>query len=214
VDYSWRADEVIYWNNVALDLVQQSATNPPKASRDLAIVQASVYDALNALDRAYDPLYFQPTVIGPASREAAVAAAACQALIGLYPNYATSLNSTLTTRLAGISEGATKDNGIAVGQMVANYMLTWRASDGWDAGATYEGSMDAGQWRPTPPDFQSGTAPLWGHVTPFALPDAEDFRPGPPPAMNTPEYAAAVNEVKLLGASGSLTRTPDQTQVA
>jgi len=209
-----RADEVIYWNNVALDLMRQTAANPPKASRDLAIVQASVYDALNAIDRAYDPLYFQPTVTGPASREAAVAAAAYQALVGLYPGYAGSLNTILNTRLASIPEGAAKDNGIALGRNVANSMLTWRASDGWDASAIYEGSTDPGDWRPTPPKFQSGTAPLWGHVAPFAIPNAEDFRPGPPPAMNTPEYAAAVNEVKLLGASNSTARTPDQTEIA
>lgn len=78
-----RADEVLSWNTAALDLVQQSAANPPKAGRDVVIVQASVYDALNAIDQAYSPLYFPPAVTGPASREAAVAAAAHQALAGI-----------------------------------------------------------------------------------------------------------------------------------
>jgi hypothetical protein len=209
-----RADEVLYWNTVALDLVQQNATNPPKTSRDLAIIQASVYDALNAIDRAYSPLYFQPAVTGPASREAAVAAAAHQALLGLYPSYASSLNGILSTRLASIPDEAAKDNGIALGRNVANSMLTWRAADGWDAGFTYVGGTAPGQWRPTPPDFKPGLAPLWGQVTPFAIPSADEFRSGPPPALNTPEYAAAVNEVKLLGASHSAARTPDQTQIA
>jgi hypothetical protein len=209
-----RADEVLYWNSVALDLVRQSATNPPKASRDLAIVQASVYDALNAIDRTYNPLYFQPAVSGPASREAAVAAAACQALAGLYPSYANSLDNLLNTRLATFPDGAAKDNGIALGHNVANSMLAWRASDGWDAQAAYVGGTAPGQWRPTPPDFKPGLEPLWGQVTPFAIPDAQEFRPGPPPALNTPAYAAAINEVKLLGASNSTARTPDQAQIA
>ena len=69
-----RADEVTYWNSVALDLAQETTSPPPKVSRDLAIVHSAMYDALNAIDAAYEPLYSAPTVTGPVSREAAVAA--------------------------------------------------------------------------------------------------------------------------------------------
>jgi hypothetical protein len=51
-------------------------------------------------------------------------------------------------------------------------------------------------------------------VTPFALPDPSAYLPPPPPALNTPEYAAALNQVESLGALQSTTRTADQTQTA
>ena len=38
--------------------------------------------------------------------------------------------------------------------------------------------------------------------------------PPPPPALNSPEYAAALNQVESLGAANSTTRTPDETQAA
>lgn len=54
----------------------------------------------------------------------------------------------------------------------------------------------------------------WGHVKPFVIPSAAGFRAPPPPAINTPEYAEAFNEVKRLGGDGIVTpteRTSDQT---
>jgi hypothetical protein len=208
------ADEVTYWNRVALDILKESATAPPKAARDLAIVQAAVYDALNAIDRTHDPLFFQPSISGPASLESAVAGAASQALVGLYPDYETRLDDTLSARLGDIPAGPARNNGVALGQVVADNMLALRASDGWAADGIDVGNTPPGQWRPTPPEYQSGLAPHWGSVDLFSISSSARFLPGPPPALDSPEYAQALREVKLLGASDSTTRTPDQTQIA
>jgi hypothetical protein len=40
------------------------------------------------------------------------------------------------------------------------------------------------------------------------------FRPGPPPALSSAEYAKAYNQVKLYGGIDSKLRTPDQTAFA
>ena len=199
VSTGW-ADEVTYWNQVALEIMKQSATHPPKVGRDLAIMHSAMYDALNAIEGTHYPLFYEPSVTGPASQESAVAAAAHQALVNLYPAYAASLNQMLNTRLAAIPDGAAKSNGIALGQSVADNMLALRASDGSNLTADYPGSTTPGQWRPTPPGYKPGLAPLWGNVTPFSIPSADDFRPGPPPALTSPEYAAAVEQTKELGA--------------
>ncbi len=161
--------------------MKESATHPPKVGRDLAIVQSSVYDALNAIDRTYFPLYYQPSVSGPASREAAVAAAAHEALVGLYPGYESSLDTLLSTRLGGIADGAAKNNGVSLGRTVADNMLALRASDGSNAQSVYEGSAEPGKWRPTPPLYRTGLAPHWRNVEPFAISSPADFRPGPRP---------------------------------
>jgi len=209
-----RADEVTYWNSVALDIVKESVVHPPKVGRDLAIMHSAMYDALNAIDRTHFPLFYEPPVTGPASREAAVAAAAHQTLVNLYPAYEARLNDLLNARLAGISNEAAKSNGIALGRDAADNMLALRASDGSTATSIYTGSTTPGQWRPTPPAYRPGLVPLWGHVTPFSISSAQDFRPGPPPALTSQQYAAAVEQVKSLGSSNSTTRTPDQTQIA
>ncbi len=208
------ADEVTYWNNVALDILKESATSPPAVGRDLAIVHSSIYDAVNAITGTYSPLYYQAATSGPLSQEAAVAAAAYEALAGLFPSRATALKDLLDARLAGIAEGPAKDNAVALGQSVADNMLTLRATDGWNRQVSYPGGTEPGQWRPTPPKYLPATAPQWGDVRPFAIPRAGDFRPGPPPALTSSEYAAALNEVESLGASDSTARTPDQTQIA
>src|SRR5262249_35117988 len=49
-------DAVLHWNHVLLETVQQDATTPPLASRNMAIVQAAVADAVNAITGA--PAYF------------------------------------------------------------------------------------------------------------------------------------------------------------
>jgi hypothetical protein len=50
-------------------------------------------------------------------------------------------------------------------------------------------------------------------VTPFVLESGSQFRPVPPPALTSDEYAAAINEVQSLGSATSATRTADQTVV-
>ena len=71
-----------------------------------------------------------------------------------------------------------------------------------------------GQWRPTPPDYTDAWGPDWGRVKPFAIASTAPYLPPPPPALNSPEYAAALNQVESLGALDSTTRTSDQTQAA
>jgi hypothetical protein len=78
----------------------------------------------------------------------------------------------------------------------------------------YLGSTDPGKWRPTPPNFTAGAQPYWANVTPFALTSPSQFRPGPPPALDSAAYKAAYDEVKSLGRVDSTTRTADQTQIA
>jgi hypothetical protein len=70
-----------------------------------------------------------------------------------------------------------------------------------------------GKYRPTPPNFPAPAFTNWGAVTPFVLDRADQFRPGPPPALTSATYAAAINEVKSLGSATSTTRTAEQTQI-
>jgi len=74
-----------------------------------------------------------------------------------------------------------------------------------------------GEWRQDPIAQQAvALGALWGQVTPFVITSVHQFRLPPPPAIDSPEYAAAFNEVKTLGGDGVVTpttRTAEQTQV-
>ena len=51
-------------------------------------------------------------------------------------------------------------------------------------------------------------------MTPFALTSPSQFRPGPPPALTSAEYATDINEVKAVGRATGSTRTAEQTELA
>jgi hypothetical protein len=51
-------------------------------------------------------------------------------------------------------------------------------------------------------------------MRPFALASPSQFRPGPPPALKSREWAADYNEIKELGGKTSGTRTAQQTETA
>ena len=80
--------------------------------------------------------------------------------------------------------------------------------------AAYTPGTAPGDWRPAPPAFAPAQTPQWPAVRPFALCSGSQFRPPPPPALDSPQYAAAFNEVKDFGAVDSTVRTPQQTEVA
>jgi hypothetical protein len=95
-------------------------------------------------------------------------------------------------------------------------MLTLRASDGAAAAidAPYIPGNRPGDWNPTPPAFLPALDPGWGRVQPFLLRHGSQFRPGPPPALDSPRYTRDFDEIKAIGSNASVTRTQDQTDLA
>ena len=70
-----------------------------------------------------------------------------------------------------------------------------------------------GDYRPTAPDFTPAAAVHWGSVTPFVLESSAQFRCAEPPAPNSPRALADLEEVKAIGGSKSVTRTPEQSEI-
>src|SRR5207302_10284199 len=67
---------------------------------------------------------------------------------------------------------------------------------------------------PISPSYSPPASPQWPGVTPFCLQSGAQFQPPPPPALTSPEYTAAFNQVKELGSFDSTARTADQTEAA
>src|SRR5262249_20648741 len=132
----------------------------------------------------------------------------------LVPAQATALDLQLKASLQGIKDGDAKSAGILVGQVAAQKILAARAQDGSDKVVNYTPGTNPGDWQPTPPAFASPVAPQWAQVTPFGLQSPSQFRSPLPPALTSPEYTAAFNQIKELGSFDSTTRSADQTEAA
>jgi hypothetical protein len=144
------ADVVTDWNNAALDAIRAGNTAPPIASRSLAILHASTYDAVNGIARTHEPYLVQSAVSGSASRKAAASAAAHEALVNLFPARTSIFDALHAAILATIPNGSQKTAGIVWGEFVANQILAARANDGSDAIVPPPGGSGPGVWVPTP----------------------------------------------------------------
>jgi hypothetical protein len=220
------ADPVLEWNAIALDALKNDSylganakqAGPDRASRALAIVQAAVFDAVNSIDRSYDPYLIQVNAPRDASIGAATAQAAHDTLVNLFPDYTPVLDLRLAADLSsGASSIVSEVEGVVVGHVVAAAILAARSNDGADVPMNYTFGSGPGAWQPDPlhPN-QTPVGSLWGNVTPFALTSGEQFEAPPPPALTSQEYTDAFNEVKNYGGDGVTTptlRTPEETQI-
>jgi membrane-associated phospholipid phosphatase len=206
-------DVVIEWDQVLLDETVANKVSPAVFPRDAAIMSAAVYDAVNSIDGSYTPYFVDIKAPRGASLEAAAAQAAHDTLSGLFPADRATFDATLATDLAAIPPGRVR-LGAAVGQAVAQQILAWRSTDGFNTPATYVPGTAPGDWQPTPPAYAAAAFPQIATMTPFCIPSDSAFRPGPPPDLTSPEYAAGYNELMAIGAANSTTRTPDQTTTA
>ncbi len=208
------SDVVLDWNGVLLNAVYTDKTAPPLASRNMAIVQTAVFDAVNSFANTYQNYHFTGAAPTGASLEAAAAAAAYNTLLQLYPKQKTYFDNALISSLAKIADGKAEDDGVAFGKQVADDLLAFRSNDGASKTVTYTPGTDPGDWQPTAPGFAAALAPQWGNVTPFGLTSGSQFRPAGEPVLTSDKYTADFNQVKELGSIDSTTRTADQTQIA
>jgi hypothetical protein len=209
-----RSDVVLHWNEVALNAIKAERTPPPLAARNLAILHAAVYDAVNVLDGRHRPYRVTLRPEGVVSSEAAAAIAAHRILLELYPSRVDACDSALDAALETIPDGPAKEGGVALGLRVAEEMLRARAEDGSRRESRFPTSNSPGRWRPTPPGYRQALLPHWRYVTPFAIPTTRDFVPVPPPALNSAAYTEAWREVRDLGRRDSRARTAEQTTIA
>jgi hypothetical protein len=218
-----RADAVTDWNAIASTAIVTNAGQPPPPSAlSFAMVQGAVYDAVNAIDRGYQPYLVQPNANPTDSKEAAAATAAFRVLVGfpdlpgLFPAQLPTLQPQYDTYLANLPDDppGSRDAGIAVGEATARAMLIARTNDGRFGPSPQLYPPAPGIWRPTPPNFANDPAPWVGNVHPFLVPDAEMLRTDGPNALTSHAYTEDLNEVKELGSLTSITRTPDQTDAA
>lgn len=208
------ADVIGDWNAQAIAVIRTETTAPPLAARNLAMLHVAIHDAVHSLAKTHRPYAANVAPAGPASAEAAVAGAAHQVLVNLFPSQRAAFDATFATSLSGIPDDLERNRGVELGRTVANVVLSLRANDNASTTIPYIPSSEPGAWRRTPPFFRPPDLPHWGHVQPFALSRGSQFRPPGPPQLDSAAYAAELEQVRLLGGTQSAIRTPEQTLIA
>jgi hypothetical protein len=207
-------DVVLQWNRVLMETVLTPGQHPATIMqvRSYAMMHAAIFDAVNSVDGGHTPYLTDVPGSQNASIEAAAAQAAHDVLAALYPTRLAVFDAVLATSLQGIDEYRAQQ-GIRVGQIVAERMLATRSNDGWTVTPpSFTLPATPGNWQPT--SSSGATFTHYPSVMPFAITSAYQFAPKPPPALTSAQYAADLNEVKEIGSASSATRTADQTQVA
>jgi hypothetical protein len=207
---------VLEWNTTLLGIVRDPRLQPKTIhpTRSSAIMNAAVYDAVDAIDGSRAQYLTHLTAARSASEPAAAATAAHDVLVALYPGAKATLDTQLRSDLARLS-GSAVQQGEDVGHAAAAALLGARAHDGASVKPpAFAATSIAGRYQPVPPAFTPPVFRQWGKVQPFTMSAADQFRSPAPPALDSAEYAATFRQVQSRGAKQSTTRTADETQAA
>jgi hypothetical protein len=199
------------------------------STRVVALVSASVFDAVNGIDPRFRPLHVTPAAPHNASQRAAAIQAAYVILVDLYSAQSTTLMAQRDASLAALASTEKAQSiaaGVAWGQAVADAIWAWRLTDGiapppppFLGVQSIVGTPAAiGAWRPTPMangvPGASGAGPQFATMTPWVLTRPSQFRLPAPPALNSPEYAADLDELFKMGVYSGSGRLQDQSDLA
>ena len=204
---------------------------PTRASRAMAIVHIAMFDSINAVIGGYQSYTGIPAASKDKNKpkdnnnpqmEAAMMQSAHDTLCALFPSQVPYFDADLAADLGTMPPGQVKDKskGIVLGHRVAATILSLRSNDDSDdpeplIGSGFTPSLLPGFWREDPISLKKiALGAFWGEVTPFTMTSSSQFRAPVPPALDSPEYTAAYNEVKAIGGDGIVTpttRTQDET---
>jgi hypothetical protein len=219
-------DPVLEWIGVMNTTVLTANTPPNVTGRVVALVSASVFDAVNGIEPRFRPLHVRPDAPHDASQRAAAIQAAYVILMDLYgAQQGGTLTSQRDASLAALASTETPKSiaaGVAWGQSVADAIWAWKLTDGFAPTPppffgvqSIAGTPNSlGFWRPTPPANASGATPQLATITPWVLTRPSQFRLPPPLALNDSVYLSDLDEVRGMGSLTSTSRSGEQTEVA
>ena len=213
-----RADVVTDWNVTLNDAIiaTPSKHNPGDSTRSMAMMNASIYDVFQAIDRTHAPFKLNMHAPG-ANLDAAVAQAAYRVISDTFGEYQATLDGVLATRLGAIAPSQAKTDGIALGELIGQHYVNVHANDGHSLPDAYTPTDGPGHWSSDPmvlPAVQKGWGSDWGYVTPWTMPNSDHFDAAVDlPAFGSQEYVDAFNQVKAYGERNSMVRSADQTEI-
>jgi membrane-associated phospholipid phosphatase len=206
----WNSGPPSYrWNQIALEIMK--AAPAPVGFRQMALVQAAVHDATlaawesklahNRLRPSEFNLNLTTVIDVPLSPSypsdyAATGAAVLEVLRWLYPDSGTRLEqlldeATLSRLYAGVEYPSDVAAGLEIGRQVAALVIARAQADGSSTEWTGSVPTEPGLWTGENPAF-----PMAGSWQPWVMASGDQFRPAPPPAVDSVEHAAELDEVR------------------
>ena len=218
------------WHDLAFTLARAEKQSPNRQARLSAILHTALHDAVIVTWTAkYQfnrklPSQMAPDVTPvvpitgavPApepsypSEHAAIAATAVGVLTAFFPKEEANLKATAaelgqTRLLMGVNYRSDIDAGFALGQAMAQKALARAATDGSDAKWTGTVPTGAGMWVGKDP-----LEPLQGTWKPWLMTRGDQFRPGPPPAIDSVAFQEELALLKRINSNP----TPSQRAIA
>ena len=203
------------WNAIASTTIVKNGGKPSGAgSVWFAYSAIAAYDAVNAIDRRFQPFYYSGASPEGASEEAAAVAAAHRVLVNYFPKQQATLDQEFSNSIAGIQAAAgSKTDGVAVGEASAAALIAVRTDDGLEATVPYRPGSGPGVWQATPPKFLPAATPWLGQMRPFTMNSPSQFLPNGPTSLSSDAWERDYNLTRILGAIDSTTRTPRQSEI-
>jgi hypothetical protein len=167
-----RTDAVTSWIDVELAEIAAHRTNPPRASRGLALLSVAMLTA---------------TKVPPGHQEAAAAGAASTVLTYLYPDRADAF--------AELADRKRPKHALAAGRRIGERVVANARTDGSDAVSQGAVPLGPGLWVLTPPAFAPPLEVLAGTWRTWNIRFGSKSQPALPPAFGSKAYAREVAEV-------------------
>ena len=203
------ADVITDWNDKACVI---SASLGPGATghRIMAVTQVAVYDAVSSITGEAKPYLAVIDAPTGASVDAAVAAANRKVLLEMVPAERNAIEAAYQAAIDKVMPGTARDQGVQVGEKAAAMLLERAGKDGAGEPEAYVPLTTPGRYVPTMvPVFST-----WMNRKTWALEKPSQFRPGPPPALDSDTWKRDYEEIVAVGAKASTTRTAAQTDMA
>lgn len=201
-----RVPAAVEWNEVARAAVARNKSSSIVAFRVYTLVSVAQEAALKQAEDA-------PSSIHPSTR-AAIAAASARVLSSYYPAEAALYQGILSGQLgsdAWLEKGkADPVEGAAIGNSAGAAVWEYAKTDGYNDAWT---GLPASPYPRTGPGAWIGGTPGGASLSDartWFLDSPSQFRPAPPPAFGSPEFNAALAEVRQV----SDTRTHEQDSIA
>ncbi len=211
-----RADAVIVANGLLLEAIAASRTPPPVASRQIAILNAAMFDSANAAaGLRYEPYSYDGMAVAAASPEMAARAAGAAALLALFPDLAAG-NPALAGRIAASGRlPAGEEVADGLGRACAEAVMRARSNDGAAVvPPPFLGSQAPGAWRSEGKTGRGGLMPHWGTVAPWVIGAPDRIRLPAPPAIGSVTWLDSYNAVKSLGSAAGSSHSPELGRIA
>lgn len=147
------ADALLDWNGIAVDAAAASSAEPGEALKALALVHEAMFEALNSIERRYEPKYSVTWRAQPRrSLETVAAAAAHYVLVELYPAHSDRFHQALKKTLSAVADQQAAYAGAAIGIGVAQLICEGRPREHTEPASPRRIA--------TGDDGQHGTAPI------------------------------------------------------